>query len=69
VPILRDIKNSNPSRFKDDGVRLGEREKVKPLLSKTFEETLYKIFKPKNESTLTNGSTEAPGSDPRVLGE
>jgi hypothetical protein len=48
---------------------LGEREKVKPLLSKTFEETLYKIFKPKNESTLTNGSTEAPGSDPRVLGE
>jgi hypothetical protein len=34
-------------------------KKLSPLLSKTFEETLYKIFKPKNESTLTNGSTEA----------
>ena len=34
-------------------------KKLSPLLAKTFEDTLSKIFKPKNESTLTNGSTEA----------
>jgi hypothetical protein len=34
-------------------------KKLSPLLAKTFKDTLYKIFKPKNESTLTNGSTEA----------
>jgi hypothetical protein len=50
----------NSDCLKDDGVRLGETEKAKPLLAKTFEDTLYKIFKPKNESRLTNGSAEAP---------